>query len=255
MVTLQAPVTPRTLGNRENARSRRQHSKRVFVMDAAAIALAMCGTYLLMFGIGESFLDWKQDLRLPYAPVLLVLGIVWFLALQGSVTRRRPTAPAGLEEYVQILSVALKVFGAIAIVSFLLQAHPSRLFFLAALPAGTMLLCLGRVVNRRILDRRRRQGLDFERAVLVGTEVGAAGTFLDVQGHPGSGLCITDVAIVGPDNDVSELRHLPRRTLDDIAESARRGEIDAVLVAPGLAPARVRSLSWALEKSNVNFLL
>ncbi|NHB83960.1 hypothetical protein G7085_02835 [Tessaracoccus sp. HDW20] len=93
-----------------------------------------------------------------YPLVSLFVGIGWWVALDVHRSRDRGVVGHGLEEFRRVMSGSLYTFGAVAIVSYLLQAEFSRTYFIVLLPLGTLLLLVSRWACRQYLHHRRAVG-------------------------------------------------------------------------------------------------
>ena len=129
----------------------------IAVTDAAVIALALVVAQLVRFGVdGPGVAANSQDIS--YAVLGLVIGIVWIIALWAARSREHRIIGIGLREYQRVANATLGTFGVLAIVAFIARLDVARGYLAVALPTGLVLLLLGRVIWRNVLQSLRQPG-------------------------------------------------------------------------------------------------
>lgn len=227
----------------------------LMAVDAVMIIVAFLVTHWVRFG-AEPEMSFGST---PIADDVLILGalvMVWMLFLAAGESRRSQLLGAGLEEYSRVIKASFQTFGAIAIVSYLLQFNLSRFLFLTTLPLGLFLVLLGRWVSRLALNRARAAGRALIPTILVGDVNDLRSTLRDLTQNTGAGylpraVCLTGVA--AKDNR-EEFEGYPVVTQSGLAALVRALPFSAVIVAGGLSQSAARHLAWQLESARTLLL-
>ena len=225
-----------------------RYARILLLTDLAAVIAA----------VGIAVLIWA--IRAPHhhpGPVLLYVGVSiatmlgWVVALSVSGTRDVRIIGFGPAEYRKILNSSLAFFGLVAVVAYVLDWDLARGYVLVALPAGVVLLLLGRWLCRKWLTAQRLHGRFSYRVLLVGSEAASMHVAQNLERHPAAGYqivgaCVpqrslggllkgTDIPVVG--------------TVDDVSDALAALRADTVVVTSGdeLPPNRVRELGWDLD--------
>lgn len=225
----------------------------LMVTDAVAIAFALVLTYIFRFGDDAVVL--VSGSRLSYPAVGFLVGALGLLILEAVESRSCQVFGAGLEEYRRVINASLFTFGVVAIVSYLAQAEISRIFFMASLLVGVVLLLTGRWFCRAYLNRVRSAGRALTPTVLVGDHDLVVEAVRDMRRRPEAGYLPGAVCVIGgspaADEDLHGLRRVEYAELVDFLE---RGQSKAVAIAGGLSRPAVRRLAWDLENVPVELL-
>lgn len=225
-------------------------------VDAAMITVALVVTYGLRFGAAPDT-SVAGSIYLNHELVAVAFGGVWMLALAAKETRRTRILGAGLEEYRRVLSASLQAFGALAILSYFIQADVSRLFFVTTLPLGVLLLLAGRWVIRNRLTRARLAGRAATSTLVVGDEPEVRSMLTHLRRNPGAGyrphsVCLTDEPHTDPHRTQYDgLPVVQRAELEAFVESCPMG---AIVIAGGVSPRAGRRLAWRLENTSTELL-
>ena len=228
----------------------------IAVTDGAVIALALAVAQIVRFGLdGPGSAAGSQDIA--YAALGLVIGIVWIIALWAARSREHRIIGIGLREYQRVANATLGTFGVLAIVAFIARLDIARGYLAVALPTGLVLLLLGRVIWRNILQSLRRAGRCLTGAIIVGPAADVASAVAELgrnlrAGYRPIAVVLTDEP---PPGDAVEL--LPRVPLAELVSISKRTRTRAVMIAGELPGGRqqIRDLGWALENSRVELIL
>ncbi|MCS3841749.1 sugar transferase [Microbacterium sp. AK031] len=233
------------------------YARRLVISDLIVVAVVVFGTQFLWLGIEPSGVSGIGIL--DYTGVSIVLLISWMATLSIYDTRSRRVLGFGNEEYRAIASGALRLFGLIAIVSYLLQAEVSRGYILISLPLGVVVLILSRWVWRRWLGAKRRNGGMLSRVLLVGDTAANLRILSELSRQPEAGYVVVGACLpsdrhtdmLGP-TDVPVFGDL-----DAVTHALDVTEADTVLVSSesGIPAERVRALSWELEAGQQHLIM
>ncbi|WP_232817897.1 MULTISPECIES: sugar transferase [Kocuria] len=262
-------VRPAAGGGSDDWRSRYVWSMRI--TDAVAIAATVLMAQLGRFGAdgirGGSDLVWG-GVYVSYWFVGILLAVLWWTWLELRGTRAVRLIGYGMEESREVSSAVLIFFSAVAIFSFALSLPFARGYVLIALPAGLVLLILGRWCLRTYLlhgRRRRRSGMS--RTMVVGRQRGALETVQSLQDHVEAGLAPVvayypvgkqpipeKLATVDVRNALSQGE---RPTVAGILEAAHRNRVQALVLTNNspLSSAEIRHLSWYLADARIRLIL
>lgn len=236
-----------------------QYIRWLQVCDTTVVVLAVVVAQRLRFGeSGKDLVYWKVD----YTVVSVVLAITWLLALSIYGTRSRRITGAGPEEYRRVWTATLSVFGAVAMASMLFKMEIARGYLALALPFGMVCLLGGRCVARRVIAKRRELG-EFQISVLaVGEPRSVRALTQALARHPDYGYTVVGVCTPGgtlrDGIDVPGVGLLPVYGGEsDIPEAiaASRADTVALTATEHLGPQGIRSLSWELEKLDVDLVV
>jgi exopolysaccharide biosynthesis polyprenyl glycosylphosphotransferase len=195
--------------------------------------------------------------ELGHIPVeALALGACWAVVVALAHGYNRSRIGLGSDE---VRSVIHATVGALAVTGFLAALiHVEWLrALIVAVPIAALLSVAGRYTLRKVLHRRRSDGRGVRSVVLVGSRdaVIALARRFDSERHFGMR---TVAAIVSSDQDVTAVRDAGIPAIpgvEDVAAVVRDFGADAVAVTSGTEPGYLRSLGWALERSNVELLV
>lgn len=234
--------TATTLRGRRRSWQRR-YAALVICVDALIVAVTVFGTQVVWLG------PHPQDVSsapVTYTTVSAVLGATWLAALSLFGTRAPRVIGYGVVEYRLVVAASAQLFGIVAIVAYLGGVELSRGYFLLSLPAGTVLLLLGRLSCRAWLTSRRRRGAMSARVVLVGGAAENARVAADVAREADAGLHVVGMHTLGPDIDATGWTEDDARRLQERLTAL---DADTVLVTggPGLTAHEIRRIGWSLE--------
>jgi exopolysaccharide biosynthesis polyprenyl glycosylphosphotransferase len=133
------------------------------VMVAVATVLA------IQFRLTLQVFDTSGDVLDNTALASVFFGGTWIVMLVFFGTYERHVFGAGTEEFKLVVNASFFTGALVATMAYLLQYPLSRGFFVLYFPIGVLLLLIGRLFTRRIIQRLRRAGHFNERVLLVGT--------------------------------------------------------------------------------------
>lgn len=182
---------------------------------------------------------------------LLSTGIaaVWVVCLYGSGSRRRRVLGSGTEEYRQVATGTMTVFGLLAVFALLLKYDVARGYVAITFPLGLAVLLTERWVWRRWLVQRRTRGELVSRVLVVGDSEDTGALIDHLSTHASSGL-----AIAGVHRAVFGVRSVePEAVVSDVI----RMGANAVALTPSahLEPSQIRDLRWALEDRDADLIV
>lgn len=238
-------------------RWQRAYALRVAIADFVVITLTVYGAQFFWLGTHVQGVLGASSLSYSMLSLLLIVG--WYVTMALYGTRSPRLVGYGAGEYTAIIDCTLRVFGLIAIVSYLAQVDISRGYILFALPVGVIALLLTRWLARVWLARQRKHGRMVSRVMLVGDDNANLRILSELQRHPEAGFVVvgactptevssktlgdTSIPIVG---SIRNLPHVLGAT-----------STDTVIVSgeSGLSADRVRELSWQLEAGKQHLIV
>ncbi|MGC5225262.1 sugar transferase [Micromonospora sp. DT81.3] len=228
--------------------------------DAAVIGVAVGTAHIIRFGttgIGPGM----GSADYAYTAMSIMLAVTWMVALAATRSRLPRNIGTGIAEYQRVLQATLGTFGALAIVSFLVQLEPARGYLAIALPIGVLLLTAGRVAWRAYLHSLRRAGRCMTGAIVVGNQTDVMRVVHQLSRHYRVGYRPIAASIPGGLHEaVARPSRVPGLALvpfESLAVTAKRTRARAVIIAgnmPGGNEA-IRTLGWELENSRVELIL
>ena len=241
---------------------RQRYARRLRITDFLVLVWVVFGTQLMWFGWGNAQVAIRHDSRLSdfsYWAFSALLIVVWMLALAFADSRSDRVIGVGAAEYTRIVRASFGVFGAIAILGFLLRIDVARGYLLISLPLGVFLLLLTRWLWRQWLVAQRQVGRYTAKVLLVGSRQSVAQTARELQRTPSAGYrvvgaCVpsgkiadtiegTDIAIMGSVDRVE--RALAITGADTVA----------VTSTDDLPANKVKQISWSLEAGRQHLVL
>ncbi|WP_231637171.1 sugar transferase [Microbacterium sp. No. 7] len=201
---------------------------------------------------------------IAHGPAGVALGIgcvvVWMLMLTISGSRSPRVVGTGVTEYRRVLRSTFVVFGALALVAYVVPVDGLRGFLFVAFPTGVIGLVLSRWMARQWLAAKRRAGEMSHRVVLVGSEKSIAKTASDLRRSPSAGLrvvgaCTSSGQVAG---EIPGLEGIPvSGSLDRLIEALEVTGADTVVItsANELSADAVRELSWKLEPGRQHLIV
>lgn len=257
VVALNTTVSEATLPKIRNWRE--SMSKILLFSDLAVITVVVFVTQVAWLGIDATFRD-----SVPYWLISVVIIALWTWSLGLTDSRTHRVLGIGSTEYLRVIGSSLRLFGAIAIVAFLLQAELARGYLLLSLPIGVALLLLTRLMWRKWLVRNRAAGRYSARTLLVGTPTSVANMARELQGAKGAGFspvgaCVPKSALTdaGGAATVQGTDVPVLGTLDDVMTAVHEAKADTVVIASAgeLPASQVKRISWALEAGRQHLVL
>ncbi len=241
---------------------RERYARRLRITDFLMLAWVVFGTQLLWFGLGNAQVSIREDSRLSefsYWAFSAALIVVWMLALALADSRSERVVGVGPSEYARIVRASFGVFGAIAILAFLLRIDVARGYLLISLPLGIFMLLLTRWLWRQWLVTQRQMGRYTAKVLLVGSRQSVAQTARELQRTPSAGYRVVG-ACVPSDKiaDTIEGTGIPIMGSVDRVEHALAitgADTVAVTSTDDLPANKVKQISWSLEAGKQHLVL
>ncbi|CAA0128256.1 UDP-glucose:undecaprenyl-phosphate glucose-1-phosphate transferase [Mycolicibacterium vanbaalenii] len=252
-----------TVAEQLGQRWQESYRRRLAVVDSvvvfSAVALAQFGRFGL-FGKAEDATDVTFS-RLTATS--LFLAVAWLAALVLVQSRDISLVGTGSEEYRRVVTATTGVFGAVAVVSLVLQQPMSRGFLIIALPVGLVGLLLGRHLLRRNLIKRRARGEFITRVVVLGgiDSVEVLCTHLSRStpaGYSVAGACIPAFNGELGEHISTAAGLIPVLGDQDSVELALQmtgADALAVAAAEQLGHENMRKLAWRLDSLGVDMIV
>lgn len=237
-------------------------SRRLLVIDLLAISIITIGTQVYWLGIDPvpivgGFHIGPFSLTHTVLSAAIIIG--WMLTLSLYNTRSPRVIGYGSAEYRGIADSAFRLFGVLAIVSYLGQFDWSRGFLLLSFPLGVIGLMLGRWLARRWLWAERSSGRYISRVLLVGDSKAALRIERELARQRGTGLQIVALCLTDLTGELTvENRTIPILGAPaEVVELMARNVADTVIIAndSGLGAETIRELSWNLEAGRQHLIM
>ena len=242
------------------------YRRRVLVGDFAAVLVAVLVAQWADIGVDER-LRIHASQHEVYLALSVGIALAWLACLQITQSRSPRHLGAGPEEYVRVLRGTGILFGALTVLAVALRIEEFRGYLFVAAPLGTLLLVIGRFLQRRHLAARRASGRDFYRVLLVGRPESARELISNLHrdpsaGHMAVGLCIPandhsaplarsgSVTVDGQDIPILGTWHDIEKAITDSGACTV-----AVMSSESLDPAAMRELSWRIDSTGVDMII
>lgn len=241
-------------------RWQRAYARRLAVTDTAIVITAVLSAQLLRFGQGGGDL-WiagytGDPFALGYTVVSVAIAATWLVALRLYGTRADQRVGSGWEEYRLVADVSLRVFGLIAIATFLLRIDVARGYLLIALPIGVVVLIAGRWGWRQWLGEQRTHGRYLARTVVVGEFAKSMHIAGELRRDRTSGMVVSGAVT---ERSGGMLMHgVPLvGSLDDVVGSVEIAGADTVVYCGSdlISPAKLRQFSWDLQSRGIELVV
>ena len=228
----------------------RVYATRAVLLDAVVITIAGLTGFILRWAI-----PFNVEINDPtYISLLFIVVISWLcvLVLRGAYDTRM--LGVGSEEFKRVVSATATVFGAVAIVVFVLKLELSRGFVVITFVVGLTLLLVVRWALRGWLRHERRYGHFLHRTIVVGAEPTKSEIVDMLDRDPVAGFTVVDV-VDEPAADVNDVGL--EAWLDEVMTRISLEDADTVAVAssPALGQRVVQRLAWRLEGPRVDLLV
>lgn len=228
-------------------------SRGLIFTDLLVLIWVVFGVQIAWFGFDSAQVAFQgalDDLAVSYSAVSVILILAWMLILKIYDTREARIIGAGPTEYRLIADASLRLFGLVAIISFLLQINLARGYILVALPLGVAVLVLSRWLWRQWLGVKRRAGEFSARVLLVGSENSVRQLRTELGRHPEEGYSVVGECWAGPASMPASERSAPIYFhLSSVERAMVETHADTLVITGGdeLTPENIRRLSWMLD--------
>lgn len=238
-------------------RWRESYARRLWISDLLVLVWVVYGTQIAWLGIEPTTVSGLEIGSYWTFSAILVLLWLWGLALAD--TRSDRVVGTGTTEYVRVADVSLRVFGAIAIVSFLFRIDVARGFLLISLPLGVLVLVLERWLWRQWLVAQRSMGHYSARVLLVGSEESVAHIARELVRNRDAGYTIVGACVPGGERQTTVANtDIPiLGGVDEIEVALHETSADTVAITSteNLPPSKVKQISWDLEAGRQHLVL
>jgi exopolysaccharide biosynthesis polyprenyl glycosylphosphotransferase len=184
----------------------------------------------------------------------LALPPVWIVTVSVFGGYERRFIGTGSDEFRRVLNAGLSLTGALALISYAVNNELSRIYLLVSMQVIVLLDLLVRLVLRKRLHRRRRNGLCMSTVVAVGHESAVRQLINELRREPHHGLAVV-AACLADGSTASEVAGVPVvGDVDSAADAVRNigaGTV-AVLSCPEIDGVKLRTLAWELEKTGTD---
>ncbi|MGP6170801.1 sugar transferase [Microbacterium sp. A204] len=241
---------------------RRLYARNLRITDFFVLVWVVYGTQIAWLGVDDAQLATGGASALPEISYWLfstTLILVWMWALALIDSRSDRVIGTGNTEYVRVARASFILFGAIAIVAFLLKVEVARGYLLISLPAGILMLVLVRWVWRQWLVSKRLRGEYSARMLLVGSHTSVAQIAHELSRNLGAGYRVVGACIpsgkVGTSIEGTQIPVLG--SVDDIPGAMAAATADTVAVTSigDLSSHKVKQISWGLEAGRQHLVL
>jgi exopolysaccharide biosynthesis polyprenyl glycosylphosphotransferase len=244
-----------SLSARRKTRNWREvYASRLVITDLLVLVWVVFGVQIAWFGVSSTDVRFSGNLTqiaISYTALSVTIIAAWMLILGIYGSRGYRVLGTGAQEYRQIADGTVRLFGLVAIVSFLFQIEFARGYILIAFPLGLGVLVFSRWIWRIWLGAQRLDGKYSSRVLLVGSRDSAEHLARELARQSAAGYLVVGACIPGG----CELEYLPGTKIpvfpdiDKLQESMRAVAADTVVISSseGLSPRRMRELSWSLE--------
>lgn len=230
------------------------YQRRLWITDFVALVWVVFGTQIAWFGLGNAQLAISEDSRISAVSYwLFSIGLVllWMGALSWSDSRSYRVIGAGPTEYLRVADASLRLFGAIAIVAFLVKIDVARGFLLISLPLGIAVLLITRWLWRQWLIAMRERGTYSARVLLVGSVSSVAQIARELGRNVSAGYLVVGACTPsGTIGDTVPGTHIPMMGSVNAVDRAMQltgADTVAVTSTDELPPDKVKQISWNLQ--------
>ena len=252
------------VGMSERARWQAEYVSRLVWSDLVVVFVSVAAAQIVRFGGGTG-----PGLVLPsggdigYSLISLGTVAAWLTSLSLLNTRAVQIIGSGAEEYSRIATASFRLFGLIAIVSFLGRLEIARGYLAIAFPLGVVGLMLNRRLWRRHADRMRLRNRYQTAVLVVGGHYAARATALAFAREPRAGYRV--VGICTPEGPTPGLASIAVADWEIPIVGTDLSILDAVLdtgadtvavtATDDIGPGDIRKLVWDLEPLNVDLIV
>ena len=215
------------------------------VMIAVATVLA------IRFRVSLSFFDNATDVLENTALASVFFIATWLVLLAYAGSYDLTVFGAGTEEFKLVVNASFFTGALVATMAFLMQYPLSRGFFVLFFPIGVLLLLVGRLLSRRVIQRLRVSGHFNEKVLLVGTPgyIGEIHTVLAREAWLGYKVvgCLVPSDYAGLERTSAGIPVLG--LIDDVRAVVDAHAPDIVFFTAGAVSSstQLRRLAWDLE--------
>jgi exopolysaccharide biosynthesis polyprenyl glycosylphosphotransferase len=233
---------------------REVYAGRLVITDLLVLIWVVFGVQIAWFGVSSADVRFGGNLTeiaVSYTAISVTIIAAWMLMLGIYGSRGYRVLGTGPQEYRQVADGTVRLFGLVAIVSFLFQIEFARGYILIAFPLGLGVLILSRWIWRIWLGAKRLDGKYSSRVLLVGSLDSVVHLARELARQSAAGYLVVGACIPGGHSTP----RLPGsmipvfEEIDKLQEAMAAVDADTVVVTSSdeLPPQRMRELSWSLE--------
>lgn len=238
---------------------RRLYARNLRITDFLVLVWVVYGTQIAWLGVDDASLATGTLPEISYWLFSGALIVLWMWALALIDSRSDRVIGTGNTEYVRIARASFFLFGAIAIIAFLLKVEVARGYLLISLPVGILMLILVRWVWRQWLVSKRLRGEYVARMLLVGSQASVAHISRELARNLGAGYRVVGACVPsGKAGTRVEGTDIPvLGSVDEIPHSMAATTADTVAITSigDLSPRKVKEISWGLEAGRQHLVL
>jgi exopolysaccharide biosynthesis polyprenyl glycosylphosphotransferase len=229
------------------------YAARLFITDLLVLVWVVFGVQIMWFGLSSADVQLGGNLTeiaFSYTAISVSIIVVWMLMLGIYGSRGYRVLGTGPQEYRQVADATVRLFGLVAIVSFLFQIEFARGYILIAFPLGLGVLIFSRWIWRIWLGAQRSDGRYSSRVLLVGSRGSVMHLARELARQSAAGYLVVGACIPGGHDGPLPGVNIPVfGSIDRLQEAMGTVGADTVIVCSSdeLPPQRMRELSWGLE--------
>ncbi|MGV8896373.1 MAG: sugar transferase [Rhodoglobus sp.] len=252
----------RVSGSRVARDWRDRYAYRLVITDALVLIWVVFGVQIAWFGIAMADVQFRGDLRdvaVSYTVVSVIIILCWMFALSIYGTRGYRVVGTGSTEYKLIADATFRLFGLVAIVSFLFQIEFARGYILIAFPMGLLVLLFSRWMWRQWLGAQRADGNYSSTVLLIGSEQSAVHFATELARYPRAGYRVVGACVPrGQHADTLPGTAVPVfGDVNSLHDALAASGADTVVITSSaeLPPQKLRELSWSLEPGRQHLVM
>jgi exopolysaccharide biosynthesis polyprenyl glycosylphosphotransferase len=229
------------------------YAARLVVTDLMVLIWVVFGVQILWFGLSSADVQLGGNLTeiaFSYTAISVSIIVIWMLMLGIYGSRGYRVLGTGPQEYRQVADGTVRLFGLVAIVSFLFQIEFARGYILMAFPLGLGVLVLSRWIWRIWLGAQRLDGKYSSRVLLVGSRGSVLHLARELARQSAAGYLVVGACIPGGHDGPLPGTKIPLfEDIDKLQAAMAAVNADTLIVCSSdeLPPQRMRELSWGLE--------
>ena len=236
----------------------RAYARRLLYTDLIVVVASVFGSQFLWFGTRAVDLNSSVNFGVTYSSVSVAVAAVWLAMLGAYGTRDLQLVGNGTLEYKRVLDSTVRVFGAFAIVAYLLNIELARGYFLTALPVGLFAMLFARWAWRRWLRTQQNRGSHVSRVVIVGQRAKSHHVAQTIQRAEGTGLLLVGALTEGGTSESELLPGIPvLGGFESVLIAISEALADTVILtgADDISPRDMRQLGCDLAAREVNLIV
>ncbi|WP_374457469.1 sugar transferase [Nocardioides sp.] len=215
------------------------------------LTISVAAVLAIRFRLTLSIFDTATDVLQNTAVASIFFVATWLVMLAIYGAYERTVFGAGTEEFKLVVNASLFTGALVATMAFLMQYPLSRGFFVLFFTIGVLLLVVGRLGSRRVIQRLRAAGHFNEKVLLVGSPIYIAEIHKVLARESWLGYrvmgCLVPPVHAGPETIAPGIPVLG--LIDDIRSIVDEVSPDIVFFTAGAVKSstQLRRLAWELE--------